>query len=212
MADPLPLFQFPSLRNPLLLPLPPTTSLFLPLSTRKKIKPFSHPMAASSRSSNNLHHCHYSSPTAAATQPSLLVFSGLTRSPSVSIFWILIQKCSHWFPFSHFFWNYCSGGTAFNGVVEELKNLTTRVAHVLPVSDDGGSTAEIVRVLGKVFDGFSFSWFWSPLFRLEDCFMLIRIANFLSKLVLFRWSCSWRHKVQVFEIIWSKHCWSSSCS
>ncbi|KAK8469001.1 hypothetical protein PHAVU_006G176700 [Phaseolus vulgaris] len=41
-----------------------------------------------------------------------------------------------------------SGGTAFNGVVEELKNLTNRVAHVLPVSDDGGSTAEIVRVLG----------------------------------------------------------------
>ncbi|KAJ6292646.1 hypothetical protein OIU78_024761 [Salix suchowensis] len=32
--------------------------------------------------------------------------------------------------------------------VEELKQLTTRVAHVLPVSDDGGSTAEIVRVLG----------------------------------------------------------------
>ncbi|XP_074308047.1 uncharacterized protein YNL011C [Silene latifolia] len=41
-----------------------------------------------------------------------------------------------------------SGGTAFNGVAEELKKLTTRVAHVLPVSDDGGSTAEIVRVLG----------------------------------------------------------------
>ncbi|KAL4204616.1 hypothetical protein AMTRI_Chr01g132870 [Amborella trichopoda] len=41
-----------------------------------------------------------------------------------------------------------SGGTAFNGVVEELKKMTTRVAHVLPVSDDGGSTAEIVRVLG----------------------------------------------------------------
>lgn len=41
------------------------------------------------------------------------------------------------------------GGTAFNGVVEELKKLTTRVAHVLPVSDDGGSTAEIVRVLGE---------------------------------------------------------------
>ncbi|GJY71791.1 UBP1-associated protein 2C-like protein, partial [Tanacetum coccineum] len=39
-------------------------------------------------------------------------------------------------------------GTAFNGVVEELKKLTTSVAHVLPVSDDGGSTAEIVRVLG----------------------------------------------------------------
>ncbi|KAL5715988.1 hypothetical protein ACHQM5_017735 [Ranunculus cassubicifolius] len=41
-----------------------------------------------------------------------------------------------------------SGGTAFNGVVEDLKKLTTRVAHVLPVSDDGGSTCEIVRVLG----------------------------------------------------------------
>ncbi|KAK7306555.1 hypothetical protein VNO77_44503 [Canavalia gladiata] len=41
-----------------------------------------------------------------------------------------------------------SGGTAFNGVIEELKHFTTRVAHVLPVSDDGGSTAEIVRVLG----------------------------------------------------------------
>ncbi|XP_039848221.1 uncharacterized protein YNL011C-like [Panicum virgatum] len=40
------------------------------------------------------------------------------------------------------------GGTAFDGVVEELKKVTTRVAHVLPVSDDGGSTAEIVRVLG----------------------------------------------------------------
>uniref|UniRef100_A0A0D9V2W0 Gluconeogenesis factor n=1 Tax=Leersia perrieri TaxID=77586 RepID=A0A0D9V2W0_9ORYZ len=37
-----------------------------------------------------------------------------------------------------------SGGTAFNGVVEELKKVTTRVAHVLPVSDDGGSTAEII--------------------------------------------------------------------
>ncbi|KAL6544845.1 hypothetical protein OROMI_023707 [Orobanche minor] len=46
-----------------------------------------------------------------------------------------------------------SGGTAFNGVVEELKNLTTRVAHVLPVSDDGGSTAEIVRVLGVYVSG-----------------------------------------------------------
>lgn len=35
--------------------------------------------------------------------------------------------------------------------MEELKNLTTRVAHVLPVSDDGGSTAEIVRVLGEFY-------------------------------------------------------------
>mmetsp|Transcript_9640 Transcript_9640/g.35312 ORF Transcript_9640/g.35312 Transcript_9640/m.35312 type:complete len:570 (+) Transcript_9640:90-1799(+) len=41
-----------------------------------------------------------------------------------------------------------SGGTAFNGVAKDLVQLTTRVTHVLPVSDDGGSTAEIVRVLG----------------------------------------------------------------
>lgn len=51
-----------------------------------------------------------------------------------------------------------SGGTAFNGVVEELKNFTTRVAHVLPVSDDGGSTAEIVRVLGKSSNCFQLLW------------------------------------------------------
>ena len=42
-----------------------------------------------------------------------------------------------------------TGGTAFNGVVDELTSeLTSRVMHVIPVSDDGGSTAEIVRVLG----------------------------------------------------------------
>lgn len=41
-----------------------------------------------------------------------------------------------------------SGGTGFNSLCAELKRYTTRVAHVLPVSDDGGSTAEIVRVLG----------------------------------------------------------------
>jgi len=41
-----------------------------------------------------------------------------------------------------------AGGTAFNGVVVELTKFTTRIAHVLPVSDDGGSTAESVRVLG----------------------------------------------------------------
>jgi hypothetical protein len=29
-----------------------------------------------------------------------------------------------------------------------VRQFTTRVTHVLPVSDDGGSTAEIVRVLG----------------------------------------------------------------
>eukprot|EP00793_Prasinoderma_coloniale_P001196 PRCOL_00006187-RA len=41
-----------------------------------------------------------------------------------------------------------SGGTAFNCVAKELGQFTTRVTHVLPVSDDGGSTAEVVRVLG----------------------------------------------------------------
>ena len=41
-----------------------------------------------------------------------------------------------------------TGGTGFNSVCAELKRYTTHVAHVLPVSDDGGSTAEIVRVLG----------------------------------------------------------------
>lgn len=41
-----------------------------------------------------------------------------------------------------------SGGTAFNSIAGSLRQLTTKVAHVLPVSDDGGSTAEIVRVLG----------------------------------------------------------------
>ena len=41
-----------------------------------------------------------------------------------------------------------SGGTAFNSVAEHLSAYTRRVSHVLPVSDDGGSTAEIVRVLG----------------------------------------------------------------
>lgn len=41
-----------------------------------------------------------------------------------------------------------TGGTGFNSLCAELKLYTTRVAHVLPVSDDGGSTAEIVRVLG----------------------------------------------------------------
>ena len=34
------------------------------------------------------------------------------------------------------------------GPAGTLRSFTTRVAHVLPVSDDGGSTAEIVRVLG----------------------------------------------------------------
>ncbi|KAI3466728.1 hypothetical protein Pfo_023391 [Paulownia fortunei] len=68
---------------------------------------------------NNTHRCHCASASTTT--------SSISNQPSLLVF---------------------SGGTAFNGVVEELKKLTTRVAHVLPVSDDGGSTAEIVRVLG----------------------------------------------------------------
>jgi len=41
-----------------------------------------------------------------------------------------------------------SGGTAFNDAAATLRTHTARVSYVLPVSDDGGSTAEIVRVLG----------------------------------------------------------------
>lgn len=47
--------------------------------------------------------------------------------------------------------------------MEELKKLTTRVAHVLPVSDDGGSTAEIVRVLGKIHN-YTTSYFFRSYF------------------------------------------------
>lgn len=35
-----------------------------------------------------------------------------------------------------------------NPLAGTLRRLTTHVSHVLPVSDDGGSTAEIVRVIG----------------------------------------------------------------
>ena len=38
--------------------------------------------------------------------------------------------------------------TGHNVRAGHVRRLTTRVTHVLPVSDDGGSTAEIVRVLG----------------------------------------------------------------
>ena len=35
-----------------------------------------------------------------------------------------------------------------NSLAAALGSFSPRIAHVLPVSDDGGSTAEIVRVLG----------------------------------------------------------------
>ncbi|KAK8958777.1 hypothetical protein KSP40_PGU021428 [Platanthera guangdongensis] len=60
---------------------------------------------------------------------------------------ISLSPSSLWLPLIEIALSF--GGTAFNGVAEELKKVTTRVAHVLPVSDDGGSTAEIVRVVGK---------------------------------------------------------------
>jgi 2-phospho-L-lactate transferase/gluconeogenesis factor (CofD/UPF0052 family) len=42
-----------------------------------------------------------------------------------------------------------SGGTAMNSLAAALSDgISPRISHVLPVSDDGGSTAEIVRVLG----------------------------------------------------------------
>ena len=42
-----------------------------------------------------------------------------------------------------------SGGTAFNSVCRELtESLTPKINHILPVSDNGGSSREIVRVLG----------------------------------------------------------------
>ncbi|KAI9203111.1 uncharacterized protein BJ171DRAFT_460569 [Polychytrium aggregatum] len=41
-----------------------------------------------------------------------------------------------------------SGGSALNPLVGMIQNLTDDVAYILPVSDDGGSTAEIIKVLG----------------------------------------------------------------
>ncbi|KAI8609189.1 hypothetical protein BC830DRAFT_1071229 [Chytriomyces sp. MP71] len=41
-----------------------------------------------------------------------------------------------------------SGGSAANAIVSMLKSITHNVAYVMPVSDDGGSTSEIVKVVG----------------------------------------------------------------
>ena len=41
-----------------------------------------------------------------------------------------------------------SGGTAMNTIADELSAMTQKVTHVIPVSDNGGSTSEVVRVLG----------------------------------------------------------------
>lgn len=41
-----------------------------------------------------------------------------------------------------------SGGTATNSLVSLLQSLSTNVSYILPISDNGGSTSEILRVLG----------------------------------------------------------------
>ena len=42
-----------------------------------------------------------------------------------------------------------SGGTAFNSLVKQfVEELSSRLSFVLPISDNGGSTREIIRVLG----------------------------------------------------------------
>jgi hypothetical protein len=41
-----------------------------------------------------------------------------------------------------------SGGTAFNSLAGPLSRCFDRTVHVLPISDDGGSSAEIRRVFG----------------------------------------------------------------
>ncbi|PRP75735.1 maternal effect embryo arrest 18 protein [Planoprotostelium fungivorum] len=41
-----------------------------------------------------------------------------------------------------------SGGTALNSIISHLKGSLSDITYVLPISDNGGSTAEIVRVTG----------------------------------------------------------------
>lgn len=90
------------------------------------------------------HNHHHNNRTTTTTTTCRLEIKSLSYSPSLMASSQSSEVSSSPSPSLLVF----SGGTAFNGVVEELKKLTTRVAHVLPVSDDGGSTAEIVRVLG----------------------------------------------------------------
>lgn len=41
-----------------------------------------------------------------------------------------------------------SGGTATNALVPMLKTLSTKISFILPILDNGGSTSEIIRVIG----------------------------------------------------------------
>ena len=83
-------------------------------------------------------------------QPALLVFSGGTAFNSVAG-----DSCYHCpikMQAMHLAialnWHIALQTTVRCFIAGSLRSFTTRVAHVLPVSDDGGSTAEIVRVLG----------------------------------------------------------------
>jgi hypothetical protein len=85
-----------------------------------------------------------------AYQPTLVVFSGGTAFNNVagevqatvpSSEKLTEHVMSPWSPPSTVIWPH-------NNDAGQLRQLSTRVVHVLPVSDDGGSTAEIVRVLG----------------------------------------------------------------
>ena len=149
--------------------------------------------------SSSLNHCRCSS-NSNPSQPSLLVFSGFTFTHSLSLsLYVFIYNNNNNNNNNNNF-RFCTGGTAFNGVVEELKNFTTRVAHVLPVSDDGGSTAEIVRVLGKFFFLFLMNEF---LVFAQQFYFMVSVHFFFPAI---RWSGCWRHKVEVFEVVGSKQC------
>lgn len=78
--------------------------------------------------------------------------------------------------------------------------MTTRVAHVLPVSDDGGSTAEIVRVLGRSM--FFAKELMSILFEIyEDIWTYQICYDGQCSPPCIRWTCCGRHKIKVFEIV-----------
>lgn len=150
------------------------------------------PPSMAAFSSSNLNHCRSSSnPNPLPSQPSLLVFSGLFL---LSLFNFMPIACLNSALTSQVWIAVVPGGTAFNGIVEELKNFTTRVAHVLPVSDDGGSTAEIVRVLGISI--LLLSFYVNYLIPSSSSQKLP-----LNGWICLRWSCCWRYTVQMFETV-----------
>ena len=143
-------------------------------------------------------------------KPNFVGNSFSSLSPSFPVFFLIIfffhlKKLTSWLSEFH------SGGTAFNGVVEELKKVTTRVAHVLPVSDDGGSTAEIVRVLGRSM--FPTTKLISVLLEMyQDICLCWSCYDDQSSYLCIRWTCCGRHKIKMFEIVWWKYFRSPFCS